>query len=44
MTVRFGIDVSEHQDGLSLVRAATEGIEFAIVRTTDGTYCDRTYR
>lgn len=44
MTVCFGIDVSEHQDGISLVRAAAEGIEFAIVRTTDGTYRDRTYR
>ena len=44
MTVCFGIDVSEHQDGISLVRAAAEGIEFAVVRTTDGTYRDRTYR
>ena len=44
MTVCFGIDVSEHQDGISLVRAAAEGMEFAIVRTTDGTYRDRTYR
>lgn len=42
--VRFGIDVSEHQDGLSLVRAAAEGIEFAVVRATDGTYRDSTYR
>ncbi|MHA2789406.1 glycoside hydrolase family 25 protein [Corynebacterium sp. S7] len=42
--VTFGIDVSEHQDGLSLVRAAAEGIRFAVVRTTDGTYKDRTYR
>lgn len=40
---QFGIDVSEHQDGLSLVQAAAEGIEFVIVRTTDGTYQDRTY-
>lgn len=41
--MRFGIDVSEHQDGLSLVQAAAEGVEFVIVRTTDGTYRDRTY-
>ncbi|SDR84801.1 glycoside hydrolase family 25 protein [Corynebacterium timonense] len=41
--MRFGIDVSEHQDGLSLVRAAREGIEFAILRTTDGTYRDRCF-
>lgn len=41
--MRFGVDVSEHQDGLSLVRAAQEGIEFAIIRTTDGTYRDRVF-
>lgn len=29
---------------MSLVRAAAEGIRFAVVRTTDGTYRDRTYR
>lgn len=40
----FGVDVSEHQDGMSLRRAANEGISFAIIRTTDGTYKDRTYR
>lgn len=40
----FGVDVSEHQDGMSLRRAAAEGIQFAIIRTTDGTYRDRTYR
>ena len=39
----IGIDVSEHQDGLSLVQAAAERIEFVVVRTTDGTYRDRTY-
>lgn len=42
MTI-FGIDISEHQDGLSLKRARAEGIEFVIVRTTDGTYKDRCY-
>lgn len=40
----FGVDVSEHQDGMSLKKAASEGISFAIVRTTDGTYKDRCYR
>lgn len=40
----FGIDVSEHQDGLSLQRAAAEGYEFAILRLCDGTYADRTFR
>ncbi len=40
---QIGIDVSEHQDGLSLVQAAAEGIEYVIIRTTDGTYQDRTF-
>lgn len=42
--VVFGVDVSEHQDGMSLRQAAREGMEYAIIRTTDGTYRDRTYR
>ncbi|WP_342320099.1 GH25 family lysozyme [Corynebacterium mayonis] len=41
--MRFGIDVSEHQDGLSLVRAADEGVEFVVIRTSDGTYRDRVF-
>lgn len=40
----YGVDLSEHQDGMSLKRAASEGISFAIIRTTDGTYKDRCYR
>jgi len=40
----FGVDVSEHQDGMSLAQAKREGMEYAIIRTTDGTYRDRTYR
>ena len=40
----FGVDVSEHQDGMSLVQAKNEGIDFCIVRTTDGTYKDHCYR
>ena len=39
----FGVDVSEHQDGMSLKRAKREGVDFAIIRTTDGTYKDRCY-
>lgn len=39
----FGIDVSEHQDGMSLRLARAEGIEFVMIRTTDGTYKDRCY-
>lgn len=41
---QYGVDVSEHQDGMSLTQAAKEGFTFAIIRTTDGTYRDRTYR
>lgn len=40
----YGIDISEHNDGLSCARAAREGVEYAIIRTTDGTYKDRCYR
>ncbi|OHO60937.1 hypothetical protein HMPREF2743_04755 [Corynebacterium sp. HMSC036D02] len=40
----FGVDVSEHQNGMSLAQANLEGLEFAIIRTTDGTYKDRCYR
>lgn len=40
----FGVDVSEHQNGMSLTQAAREGIQFAIVRTTDGTYRDSCYQ
>lgn len=43
MTI-FGVDVSEFQDGISLAQAKREGISFAIIRTTDGTYRDRCYR
>ena len=39
----FGVDVSEHQDGMSLKRAKREGISFAILRLCDGTYRDRTF-
>lgn len=39
----FGVDVSEHQDGMSLKQAKREGISFAILRLCDGTYADRTF-
>ena len=44
MTTIFGVDVSEHQDGMSLKQAKREGIDFAILRLCDGTYRDRTFR
>lgn len=40
----FGVDVSYFQDGMSLKRAAAEGMKFAIIRTNDGTFRDRCYR
>ena len=40
----FGVDVSEHQDGMSLKQAKREGIQFAILRLCDGTYRDRSFR
>lgn len=42
--VTFGVDVSKHQNGMPLTTAAREGMQFAIIRTTDGTYKDRVYR
>ncbi|MDU0478400.1 peptidoglycan DD-metalloendopeptidase family protein [Staphylococcus chromogenes] len=42
--VLFGVDVSEHQNGLSLARARDEGISFAILRLCDGTHVDKTFR
>lgn len=44
MATIFGVDVSYFQDGMSLKKAAAEGIQFAIIRTTDGTFKDRCYR
>lgn len=44
VTTIYGVDVSSHQDGMSLKRAASEGIAFAIIRTTDGTYRDSCYQ
>ena len=41
--VLFGVDVSEHQNGMPLTLAANEGMAYAIIRTTDGTYKDRVY-
>ena len=42
MTI-FGLDVSEHQDGLSLQAAKSEGYDFVIIRLCDGTYRDRVF-
>lgn len=38
--VLLGVDVSEHQNGLSLAAAKSEGISFVIIRLCDGTYRD----
>ena len=39
----YGIDISEHNDGLSCVKAKQEGIDFAIIRLCDGTHVDRVF-
>ena len=44
MGTLYGVDVSSHQNGMSLKKAAAEGIDFAIIRTTDGTYKDKCYQ
>ena len=43
MTI-FGVDVSEHQNGMSLSQAKREGIDFVILRLCDGTYVDKVFR
>lgn len=40
----FGIDISEHNDGLSCARAKQDGIDFAIIRLCDGTHVDKVFR
>lgn len=40
----YGIDISEHNDGLSCARAKQDGIDFAIIRLCDGTHVDRVFR
>lgn len=39
----FGVDVSYFQNGMSLKKAKAEGFEYAIIRTSDGTYRDTCY-
>lgn len=39
----YGVDVSYFQDGMNLHTAADEGIDFAFVRTSDGTFQDPCY-
>ena len=36
----YGLDVSEHNNGLNLHTAQQEGYDFAIIRICDGTYKD----
>lgn len=43
VTTTFGVDVSYFQNGMSLATAATQGIDFAIIRTNDGTFRDPQY-
>lgn len=40
----FGVDISEHNNGISCVQAKREGVEFAIIRLCDGTYIDPIFR
>lgn len=43
MTI-YGLDVSEHQDGLYLKKAHDEGFDFVIMRLCDGTYRDKVFQ
>lgn len=42
--VLYGVDVSMHQNGLSLKKAKAEGFEYVVIRTSDGTYRDTIYQ
>ena len=39
----YGLDVSEHQNGMYLHRAQAEGYDFVIIRLCDGTYRDKVF-
>lgn len=39
----YGLDVSEHQNGMYLHRAQAEGYDFVIIRLCDGTYRDQVF-
>ena len=40
----WGLDVSQHQNGLSLGAARAEGYDFVFIRTNDGTYRDSVFQ
>lgn len=40
----FGIDISDHQNGLALARAKADGMKFVILRLCDGTYVDKAFK
>lgn len=41
--VIYGVDLSEHQKGISLAKIKAEGFQFAILRLCDGTYVDKQF-
>lgn len=41
--MKLGIDLSEHQAGFDFSHPALSAVEFAIMRTTDGTYRDHCF-
>ncbi|AST21418.1 MULTISPECIES: GH25 family lysozyme [Corynebacterium] len=38
--VLFGVDISNHQNGIPLKRVASEGFKFVIIKATEGTWKD----
>ena len=40
----FGIDISDHQNGLALSKAVRDGMQFVILRLCDGTYVDKAFK
>lgn len=40
VTTLFGVDISNHQNGLSCRRVADEGFKFCMIKATEGTWLD----
>lgn len=43
-TTLFGVDISNHQNGISCKRIADEGFRFCIIKATEGTWKDPIFR
>ena len=44
VTTLYGVDISNHQDGISCKQSACEGFRFCIIKATEGTWKDPIFR